>query len=113
MQERIDHLKSVDIGEELTAWQKEDLHRRRGFTMRSRRAGKASTIVRPHSRFEMRKGKRYQRRIAKRVAKGGKKAFLTFQRWQVRTSTRAILRAGLLQQLQERVAAMVADKLKW
>jgi hypothetical protein len=81
--------------------------------MRNRGKGTAVTVVRPHSIYEMKRSGRYQTRTARRVSRGGKKAFAAFQRWRIRTSTRAILRPELLARLHERVAEMAMEKLRW
>jgi hypothetical protein len=57
-----------DIGNELSDWQTEDVHRPRPFTKRIR--GGARTKFRPHSRFEVKRGRRARRRAARRIAKG-------------------------------------------
>ncbi|MET0722630.1 MAG: hypothetical protein ABWY64_17615 [Tardiphaga sp.] len=62
MIQKIDHFKRVDVGAELSHWQTEDMHRHRPFTMRSRRAGRAATIIRPHSLYEMKGRRRFARR---------------------------------------------------
>jgi hypothetical protein len=112
MAEKIRHAKAVDIGTELSDWQTEDMHRNRPFTMRSRAKGKATTIIRPHSLREMKHSLRYQRRMGRKVARGGKRAMLTFSRWEVKTSMRPILRSALEEQLMERVMAL-RERLKW
>src|SRR5262245_25161793 len=45
MAEQVEHLKRVDLGNELSDWQTEDLHRNRPFTMRSRAKGRAATVI--------------------------------------------------------------------
>jgi hypothetical protein len=51
MRNKIVYLKRVGIGQEMSEWQVEDLHRNRPFTMRSRARGMATTVVRPHSLY--------------------------------------------------------------
>jgi len=109
MEEKIDHLKSVDLGNELSDWQTQDLHRHRPFTMRSRRAGRAATVIRPHSLFEVKRSAAYQRRMGRRVARGGRRAMVWFTRWEVLRSMRPILRPEML----ERLSEIVSEKLKW
>ena len=99
MVETIDHLQHVDIADELSAWQTEDMHRHRPFT-KHRRAG-ARTTIRPHSWYEV-KGRR---RLARRLMRRG--------RYIARWSTRPILRPQLLDRLYERMAELLRDKLRW
>jgi hypothetical protein len=77
-----------DIGNELSDWQTEDVHRDRPFTKRTR--GGARTKFRLHSRFETKRGRRARRRTARRIAKG-KPPNRVYRRW----STRPILRAAM------------------
>jgi hypothetical protein len=100
MLHKIGHFKRVDIGQELSAWQTEDMHRHRPFTMRNRRAGIARTIIRPHSRYEM----GLRRRIARRMIRKG--------RYLPRYSNRPILRDVLLEKLQSRLS-ILSEKLNW
>jgi hypothetical protein len=117
MLQSIDHLKSVDIGRELSDWQVEDLNRNKPFTMRYRRAGKAQTVIRPHSLFEVKRSAAYQRRGARKLIRltkrPSRKAAAAFRLIQMRTSARAILRAEMLERLVERLGEMAAEKLKW
>jgi hypothetical protein len=121
MLQSIDHLKSVDIGHELSEWQVEDLHRNKPFTMRYRRAGRAETVIRPHSLFEMKRSVRYQRtrgrRLARLLGRGTSRAFLKaqglFHSFQPSMSQREILRAEMLERLTERLAEMLKEKLRW
>jgi hypothetical protein len=101
MLHKLGHFKRVDIGQEMSAWQTEDMHRKRPYTKRNRRAGSASTTVRPHSRYEM----GHRRRVARRLIRKG--------RYLPRWSTRPILRDVLLERLQNRLDILVADKLTW
>jgi hypothetical protein len=110
---KLDHFKRVDIGQELSAWQTEDMHRHRPFTMRSRRKGQAATVIRPHSLYEIKHSERYQRRMARRVIRGTKKSMAAFARWEGKTSMRPILRAELYQRLQSRMDALLNEKLTW
>jgi hypothetical protein len=68
MIQKIDHFKRLDVGAELSHWQTEDMHRHRPFTMRSRRAGRAATIIRPHSLYEMKGRRRFARRTGSQGA---------------------------------------------
>ena len=119
MREKIRHAKAVDIGAELSDWQTEDMHRNRPFTMRSRAKGTATTIVRPHSLYEVERSARYQhasglyaRRLAKRLAKA-KRRLRVIKTFQPKTSTRPYLRPELEAELIERMATMLKEKIKW
>jgi hypothetical protein len=121
MLQSIDHLKRVDIGRELADWQVEDLHRNRPFVMRYRRQGRAVTIIRPHSLFEMKRSKRYQRtrgrRLARLLGRRTKRSWLkaqaAFHSFQAQTSQREILREEMLERLSERLMEMATEKIKW
>jgi hypothetical protein len=108
MRHKIEHFKAVDIGAELSEWQTHDMHRHRPFTMRSRRAGKAATKIRPHSLFEMKRSLAAQRRFMRR-ARHGQIIPEPYRHW----STRPVLRAELFAQLGDRYAALLPEKLKW
>jgi hypothetical protein len=99
---RIRHFKQVDIGQVLSAWQTEEMHRKRPFTMRARRVGRASTIIRPHSLFEMKHSRRATRRAIRRHKPPP-------ARW----STRPILRDQLLSELQSRLEEALQEKIHW
>ena len=117
MLQSLDHLKRVDIGHELSEWQVEDLNRNKPFTMRYRRAGRAETVIRPHSLFEVKRSQAYQRKAGRRLIRltkrPSRKAAAAFRAFQMRTSARAILRAEMLERLVERLGEMAAEKLKW
>jgi hypothetical protein len=101
MLRKVRHFKAVDIGQEMSAWQTEDMHRQRPYTKRNRRRGVASTLIRPHSRYEM----GHRRRAARRLIRKG--------RYVPRWSTRPILRDVLLERLQNRLDILVEAKLTW
>jgi hypothetical protein len=107
MLRKLDHFKRVDIGAELSAWQTEDMHRNRPFTIRNRSKGTAATKIRPHSRYEVQRSRMAQRRIARRSKRAG---YVPEQR---RWSTRPILREELYNRLIERMSRVFSDKLKW
>jgi hypothetical protein len=120
MLEKVNHFKRVDIGAELSAWQTEDMHRHRPFTMRSRAKGRATTVVRPHSLFEVQRSIRARSgasRLAKLQAKPRKRAYrgqlLEFSSYRGRYSTRPILREELLQGLTARMNTALHEKLVW
>ena len=98
---RLRHFKSVDVGQVLSDWQTEDMHRQKPFTMRSRRAGKAVTRARPHSRYET----LHMRRALRRHVRRGEAA--------MRSSTRPILRPELYAELWDRFQQAVHEKLHW
>ena len=106
---QLTHFTRIDIGQVMSDWQTEDMHRQRPFTMRNRGAGRATTIVRPHSRFEVNRSRMAQRRIARR-AKSKKWAGVVspFRKW----STRPILRSEMMDDLVRRAQEALA-KIKW
>jgi hypothetical protein len=108
---QIDHFGRVGIGQELSAWQVEDMHRHRPFTMRNRSAKKAATLVRPHSRYEVNRSRMAQRRIARHARR--KKGLSAADLQQQRTSTRPILRAEVLALLQPRMSKAMREQLQW
>jgi hypothetical protein len=105
---KVDHFKRVDIGAELSAWQTEDMHRKRPFTMGNRSKGTAATKIRPHSRYEVQRSRMAQRRIARRSKRANYIPSTEQRRW----STRAILRADLYARLIARMDRALNDKLK-
>jgi hypothetical protein len=107
MLKKIDHFKAVDIGAEMSAWQTEDMHRHRPFTMRSRRAGRATTKIRPHSLYEMKHSRSAQRRFLRRARKLPYVA--DYRHW----STRPILRDELEQRLVDRMTTLLNEKITW
>ena len=48
MVKKLSHFRRVDIGQEMSDWQVEDMNRHRPFTMRSRAKGRAATVVPLH-----------------------------------------------------------------
>jgi hypothetical protein len=107
---KIDHFKKVDVGRVMSEWQVEDMHRHRPFTKRVRSRGTASTLVRPHSRYEVNRSKNAQRRVARRARrKRGFTASLQYRKW----STRPILRAELYAALVARMNDALQKLLTW
>ena len=117
MVQSLEHLRSVDLGHELSAWQLEDVHRNKPFTMKFGRAGIARTIFRPHSWKQVRKSIAYQRRggraLARLVRHPSRKAAAAYGAFQPLTSTRPYLRPELVEQLAERLLEMAQEKLRW
>jgi hypothetical protein len=118
MAERIEHFKSVDIGNELSDWQVQTMHRHRPFTMRSRARGRAATVIRPHSLYEVKRSAAYQRamgRVSGRVYSGraSRRTVARYISWEPHTSMRPILRSTLEQELVEQMVQALQDKLKW
>jgi hypothetical protein len=114
---KIDHFKRVDIGTGLSEFQVQDMHRHRPFTMRSRAKGQATTKIRPHSLFEMKRSIKAQRRVLrvhKSLAAGKRvrRKSLGALRYE-RTSTRPILREEMYSVLMERMIRLRDEKLKW
>jgi len=114
MVKKLSHFRRVDIGQEMSDWQVEDMNRHRPFTMRSRAKGRAATVVRPHSLYEVKQRarpvKKYERAI-RRLLRGKKVRKLP--ELPHRTSTRPYLRDVLYQQLQERMQRLLREKLQW
>src|SRR6516164_11298768 len=103
MVQSLEHLRTVDLGRELSEWQVQDVHRNKPFTMRYRRAGRAQTVFRPHSWKQVRKSSAYQRRdgsllsraLGRRTRKGYLRAMARYHAFQPLTSTLPILREQL------------------
>ena len=112
MIQKLDHFKRVDIGDELSAWQTEDMHRHRPFTMRSRRAGRATTKVRPHSLYEVKRSALAQRRVFRSIRKQLGK-MVTYIPHFLRWSRRPILRTELYDRLCTRMGDLLQEKIKW
>lgn len=119
MLKKLQHFRRVDIGMEMSDWQVQDMHRRRPFTMRSRAKGRATTVIRPHSLFEVEertkvtKGyERAVRRLLRQLA-GSKRKVRRIPKPIHRTSTRPYLRAELLERLKARMQRLLREKLKW
>jgi len=120
---RIIHFKRVDIGAELSAWQVNDLHRHRPFTMRFRAAGRAKTIIRPHSLYEMVRSEgatlpvKQQRRLARGLrSKLGHplgRGFMKTLRQHPHWSMRPILRQEMEHQLREHLHQAFVEKIHW
>jgi hypothetical protein len=87
------------VGDEFASWQREDVHRQHAAVRRTRRG--VATVFRPHSRFEMQRGRRFARRL---VRKG---------RYVPRWSTRPILRPELEAELVDRMTTLLAEKIRW
>jgi hypothetical protein len=126
MLDQINYVKRTGIGAELSKFQTEDMGRDKPFTMKSRAAGRATTIVRPHSLYEMERSAaashRFRRatiRYEKFLASGKKRrkrkpryvaiATSGYRRW----STRPILRSTMLAKLRDRLDDMLNAKLRW
>jgi len=107
----VNHFKRVDLGTVMSDWQVEDMHRKRPFTMRSRARGIVRTVVRPHSRYEVNRSRKAQRRIARQTKRKG---FLTsmasfYRKW----STRPILRAEMYAALGQRMTEEMHKLIVW
>jgi hypothetical protein len=120
MIKKLNHFRRVDIGLELSSWQTQNMHRHRPFTMRSRAKGLATTVIRPHSEFEVRQrervAKRYERgvrRLLRQLTGKSKRKVRRIPKPIHRTSTRPYLRASLLQILQTRMQNMMRARLTW
>ena len=121
MAQSIEHLKTVDLGRELSEWQVQDVGRSKPFTMRFRKAGRARTVFRAHSWKQIRRSTAYQRRggslltraLGRRTRKGYLRAMATYHAFQPLTSTLPILREELIEQLGTRLVEMAKEQLKW
>ena len=124
MLHKIDHFKRVDIGAGLSQFQTEDMHRHRPFTMRSRAKGLATTVVRPHSLYEMERSGRIQRRYAKArtrylgyIAAGKqrrrKPKYVSLAESYRHWSTRPVLRQEMYDVLNQRMTRLFIDKIHW
>src|SRR5215831_14052362 len=101
------------------------MHRHRPFTMRNRGKGTATTKIRPHSLYEMRRSVAYERRYVRAlpryeafIASGKKrrrkaKYITAVEVHQEKFSTRPILRDEMMQALEERLSPMLVRKLGW
>jgi hypothetical protein len=102
------------IGMEMSEWQQDDVNRKRPYTKRAVRSKQASTLFRPHSRYEMRVRRKLYRQAVRRAKKFGKKMALPvvpirINRW----STRPILRAEMITRLRVRMHDMMRERLQW
>lgn len=117
MAQSLEHLRTVDLGHELSEWQVQDVGRNKPFTMKYRRAGRAVTIFRPHSWKQMKRSGRYQRRgqraVLRLAARPSLKAAHAVGRFQALTSTLPILREELVEKLGERLVEMAKEQLQW
>jgi hypothetical protein len=109
---KIDHFKRVDIGQGLSDFQTADMHRDKPFTMRSRAKGMATTKIRPHSLYEVKKAERTRRKVIRRFAKATSispavaRAYLQY-------SSRPILRSEMYDVLGTRMTTLLAEKVTW
>ena len=120
---RIIHFKRVDLGAELSAWQTEELHRHRPFTMRWRAQGRAQTKIRPHSLYEMVKSegvalgpkemRRARRALSKNLHHPLKRKRQLHLREHRHWSTRPILRQEMERRLIERMRQAAEEKIRW
>lgn len=109
---KINHFKRVDVGQGLSAWQTDDLHRHRPFTMRSRARGRAATVIRPHSLYEVERSRKTRGRVVRRFAKKVH-IKLALARQYLTYSSRPILRAEMYSVLQNRMTRLLAEKITW
>jgi len=120
---RIVHFKRVDLGAELSAWQVEELHRHRPFTMRWRAQGRAQTKIRPHSLYEMMKsegfalGPKEMRRARRALSKHLQHPLPRARKLKLREhrhwSTRPILRQEMERRLIQRMRECAEEKIHW
>jgi hypothetical protein len=113
MAQKIAHARTVDIGSTLSDWQVTDMHRRAPFTMRNKKRGTATTVIRQHSLYEMQRSAAYQRSVGRMVKRHGKNFWVKLSRAQFHVSQRPILREELLTELWQRLHTMLRDHLRW
>jgi len=123
---KLDHFKRVDIGIGLSEFQTDEMHRNRPFTMRSRAKGLATTKIRPHSLYEVKRSAQAQRKFVRarkryeeKYLPSGKKRRKrkpryvvlaeTYKRW----STRPILRTEMEARLRDLMDYMLQQKITW
>jgi hypothetical protein len=123
---KLDHFRRVDLGMGLSEFQTDEMHRDRPFTMRSRAKGLATTKIRPHGLYEMRKSVKAQRRFIRarkryeeKYLPSGKKRRRrkpkyvviaeTYKRW----STRPILRTEMEARLADLMKYLLEQKITW
>ena len=108
MKQNLEHLRTVDLGHELSEWQVQDVGRSKPFTMKYRRAGRAQTVFRSHSWKRIKRSIAYQRRgsslltraLSRRTKKGYLRTMAQYHAFQPLTSTREILRQELIEGLE-------------
>jgi hypothetical protein len=100
MKEKIKHFEHVDIRHELGDWQVDDMNRKKPGTRKLPHG--AYTIVRPRSRWELKKQRQAIRRHFLKTAVIRRPA-----------SNRPILRQVLIDKLQDRMTTLLRDKLHW
>ena len=100
---RIDHFKRVDIGQGLSDFQTDDMHRDRPFTMRSRARGMATTKIRPHSLYEMKQSGKTRRRVVRRFSRNRPACRRRWRGTICKYSSRPILRSEMYEVLETRM----------
>jgi hypothetical protein len=109
----ITYFGGVEMPREFSAWQTDDMHRKRPATQVSRWARhqkSATTLIRPHSRYETLRSKRYQQGLARRLKRRKKPSK---ERARLRFSTRPILRESLHRRFIERMTMAFVETIKW
>jgi hypothetical protein len=117
MLSNLEYVGRVGIGQTLGDWQVENVHRLKPFVRRYRRAHRAETLFRPHSRLQVAKSMRYQRsgarKLARLVAHPSRKAAHAYGAFQAQTSTLPILREELIEDLTRELSEMLVEKITW
>ena len=109
----IGYFAGVEMPREMSRWQTEDMHRKKPATKLSRwrsHQKTVKTLVRPHSRYETERSKKYQTRVWRRLRRTKR---VIYDRIQLRTSTRPILRPALEDRLWERMEAAFKETVTW
>jgi len=113
---KITYFGNVGMPREMSEWQMQDMHRKRAATRRRRwRAHKTSaeTIIRPHSRFEVERSRRYQQRLSRRLRSKHKRPSVELVAIEQRHSMRPILRESLYQRFVERMSEAMQETIVW
>jgi len=113
MIDRIGYFAGVEMPREMSAWQTQDMHRKRPATKRgpwAHHQKSASTIIRPHSRYEVERSKAYQAGLLRRLRRARR---VIRTHIELRRSTRPILRESLYQQFIERLSAAFYETITW
>jgi hypothetical protein len=116
MIESISHFANVDMRGEFRGWQRESMHRKWPSTRMSkwsRHKRSATSIIRPHSKFEMARSAAYQAGLSRQRVKQRRKKFRAQTIGHPKTSTRPILRQSIEREFMDRLSSAFFEKIKW
>lgn len=114
MVRKLDHFGKVELGQVMSGWQVEEMHRHRPFTMRwTGRKRQVRTVVRPHSLREVLGERAYRRKIlhlktARRAPRQRHRRL--YRRWSSRPILREMLEAQLWKDMTEAFARAISWK---